>query len=163
MKKPWRLLILFNVILLCISWVMAVYAYPRLPMEMPLWLNFCGQPVIKMQKSLIFFLYPVIQSLFNLCFLLVYGVGPIFKKISFKDLVYLNQKKKKLLGELKKEIAFLALIFFNLIFIHIHRSLILLAHEVEKGVEPKYFYSIIVIIIILIPYYHMRKRMILKK
>ncbi len=78
-------------------------------------------------------------------------------------MVYLNQKKKKLLGELKKEIAFLALIFFNLIFIHIHRSLILLAHEVEKGVEPKYFYSIFVIIIILIPYYHMRKRMILKK
>ncbi|MBE0461269.1 MAG: hypothetical protein IBX60_06515 [Candidatus Aminicenantes bacterium] len=163
MKKPWRLLIFFNVLLLCISWVMAVYAYPKLPMEMPLWLNFCGQPVIKLQKSPLFFLYPVIQSLFNLCFLLAFGAGLIFKKISYKDLVYLNQKRKKLLEELKKEIAFLALIFFNLVFIHIHRSLILLAHEVERGVEPSYFYSLFVILLLLIPYYHMRKRMILKK
>jgi hypothetical protein len=57
---------------------------------------------------------------------------------------------------LQMEIVLLACIFFQLIFIHIQRSLILLAHGVEEGIRPLYFYSVFAMILLLIPYYYMR-------
>jgi hypothetical protein len=58
--------------------------------------------------------------------------------------------------DLQKEFILLVLIFFQLIFIHIQRSLILMAHGVEQGIRPFYFYSVFGIILILIPYYRLR-------
>jgi hypothetical protein len=57
----------------------------------------------------------------------------------------------------------LTLIFFNLIFIHIQRSLILLSHNIEKGVDTYYFYSLFGIIFLLILYYRLREKILLKK
>jgi hypothetical protein len=125
---------------------MAFYAYARLPPKMPLWLNFFGQEPILSDKSLFFFLYVVAQSLLFV-FLL--------------SMVHFNQRTEKsenspLVHSLQKEIVLLVSIFFQLIFIHIQRSLILLAHGVEKGIRPIYFYSVFGMILLLIPYYHMR-------
>ena len=63
--------------------------------------------------------------------------------------------------DLKKEVTYLALIFFNLIFIHLQTSLILLSHQIGTGINKYYFSMLIIIIFILIPYYHIRRRMIL--
>jgi hypothetical protein len=60
---------------------------------------------------------------------------------------------------LLKEYVYLTLIFINLIFIHVQRSLILVARQVEKGVDRFYFYSLFGIILILIPYFRMRVRL----
>jgi len=49
-----------------------------------------------------------------------------------------------------------------LIFIHLQRSLILLAHGVEKGVRELYFYSLFGIILALIPVYQIRAKIMLR-
>jgi len=58
-----------------------------------------------------------------------------------------------------KEYVYLTLVFFNLIFIHIQRSLILVAHQVAQGVDKYYFYLLFAIILVLIPYYRIRVRL----
>ncbi len=140
------LLLAFNLILLGISWLMAFYAYARLPARMPLWLNFFGQEPIISDKSPFFFIYVLSQTFLFGIFLLV---------------VRIKHRKEKFIQSpsvlsLQKEVVLLVTIFFQLIFIHVQRSLILLAHGVEKGIRPTYFYSVFGIILILIPYYHMR-------
>jgi len=129
---------------------MAFYAYPRLPQKMPLWLNFFGQQTIMMDKSPLFFIYPLAQTLFCLFFMVAARI------LSSKEVI---PWKARLL----KEYVYLSLIFFNLIFIHIHRSLIFLAHQVGKSVDKFYFYSLFGIILVLIPYYHMLEKMYIKK
>ena len=146
--KSWvhKILLSFNLILLAISWVMAFYAYARLPARMPLWLNFFGQEPIISDKSPVFFIYVSVQTLLFAVFLYVLRV---------KRLRGRSTQSPSVLS-LQKEIVLLVSIFFQLIFIHVQRSLILLAHGVEKGIRPYYFYSVIGIILILIPYYRMR-------
>lgn len=138
---------------------MAFYAYPRLPQKVPLWLNFSGQPVVKAQKSWFFFFYPVAQTSFFGGFLLASSF--LHKSLlRRKKNILFEEEKNKVFHQLRKEYTYLALIFFNLIFIHIQRSLILLAHKIEKGVDPLYFYSLFGILLTLIPYYRLRKKII---
>ncbi len=131
---------------------MAFYAYARLPARMPLWLNFFGQEPVISDKSPAFFIYVSVQTLLLVVFLYV---------------IWVKQQKGRSIQfpavqSLQKEIILLASIFFQLVFIHVQRSLILLAHGVEKGVRPYYFYSVFGIILILIPYYHMRLKALRK-
>jgi hypothetical protein len=125
---------------------MAFYVYSRLPARMPLWLNFFGQEPIISDKSPLFFIYVSVQTLLFLLFLYVIRVTQRRHRSTQPPVV----------RSLQKEIVLLVSIFFQLIFIHIQRSLILLAHGVEKGIRPYYFYSVIGFILILIPYYRMR-------
>jgi len=148
-KKAPFILLIFDWVLLGVAWVMVLYSYPRLPQEIPLWLNFFGQPVILAKKSLLFFIYISVQTLFFLFFLL------ITKKIS--------SSMPSWKGKIFKEFAYLSLIFFNLIFIHIQSSLILMAHKLVKGVEKFYFLTLFAILLMLIPYYKMRIKMFLEK
>lgn len=215
-----RLLVLFNVILLAISWVMMIHAYPRLPQLIPYWLNLAGQSVLRAPKGPLFFVYPAAQTLFLVVFWLVgniwvrkqdpveeidsavsnakiiekqednrepFGQAPAEDRKpgirgqdnnnSYQapametDFTYPleNQsanRKKRQMGpalqaasmNLKKELVLLLMIFFNLIFIHIQRSLIWLAHGLSAGVNKFYFFSLIIIILLLIPYYRFRRR-----
>ncbi len=52
---------------------------------------------------------------------------------------------------------------FNLIFIHIQKSLILVSHQMAQGVDKYYFYLLFGIILVLIPYYRIRVRLFIKK
>jgi hypothetical protein len=113
---------------------------------MPLWLNFFGQDPIISDKSPAFFIYVLVQTF-------VFGI--------FLYVIRFKHRKEKspqplVVLSLQKEIILLVSIFFQLIFIHVQRSLILLAHGVAKGVQPYYFYSLFAFILILIPYYRMR-------
>jgi len=151
-KRVHGILLSFNLILLGISWFMAFYAYARLPSRMPLWLNFFGVEPILSEKSPVFFIYVLVQTILFVTFISV---------IQIKHRREKSIQSSSVLG-LQKEIVLLVSIFFQLIFIHIQRSLILLAHGLEKGIRPYYFYSVIGFILILIPYYHMRLKALRK-
>lgn len=146
-KRTLVLLLIFNCILLGAGWTMALYSYPRLPWTMPLWLNFFRQPPLEMTKSPLFFIYPLSQVLL---FSVLFIAG---RKASFK-------KKNPKIRKMRQEHVLLSLIFFNLIFIHIQRSLIFLAQGMEKGIHPYYFYSLFGIILVLIPYYRYREKIL---
>ncbi|UCE42704.1 MAG: hypothetical protein JSV17_07055 [Candidatus Aminicenantes bacterium] len=147
-NRAHKILLSFNLILLTISWIMAFYAYSRLPARMPLWLNFFGQEPIISDKSPAFFVYVLVQTLLFVVFL--YLVRVKHRKV--------RSAQSFAVQSLQKEIILLVSIFFQLIFIHVQRSLILLAHGVGRGIRPYYFYSVFGIILILIPYYRMRLR-----
>ncbi len=144
-KKSLLILFIFNCVLLGVSWILALYSYPRLPGSIPLWINLMDQPLMLAEKSPVFFIYPIVQTLFILLFL---GIAHILS---------LREKeiwKKKLL----KDHMLLSLIFFNLIFIHVQTSLVLLAHQIRGGLNRTYFFMIFIVILLLIPYYRMRAR-----
>jgi len=147
------LLFSFNLILISVSWLMACYAYPKLPGKIPFWINFIGQKSMSAEKSPFFFSYAFFQTLLVIIFLVI---------------IHLKHRREKdrvpsSVHDLQKEFILLVLIFFQLIFIHIQRSLVLMAHRVEQGIRPFYFYSVFGIILILIPYYRMRLKALGKR
>jgi cellulose synthase/poly-beta-1,6-N-acetylglucosamine synthase-like glycosyltransferase len=114
---------------------------------MPFWINFLGQPPMLANKSPVFFVYPIVQTLF------------VFFFIGITQILSLREKetwRKKLL----KDYVLLSLIFFNLIFIHVLSSLILLAHQIGEGINRTYFFMIFIVILILIPYYRTRAKLL---
>jgi len=143
--------------------MMSLYAYPRLPLEIPLWLGLCGQQSFVTEKSCLFFLCPLVQTAFVLVFLLLNRGIRLKEKLSIGVFGILPEAMKKALSDLRREFTLLALIFFNLIFIHVQRSLILVAHGMEKGVDSFYFYSLFGILLLLIPYYRLRKKILIMK
>ncbi len=149
-KKSVLLLLICNWVLLGTAAVMAFYAYPRLPQKIPLGLNFLGQQTIMTEKSPLFFIYLLAQTLFFIFFLVMTRTISSRKMVPWKVPIF-------------KECAYLTLIFFNLIFIHILISLILVSHQVAQGVDKYYFYLLFGIILVLIPYYRIRVRLSIKK
>ncbi len=131
---------------------MALYAYARLPDRIPLWINFFGRQPGLSDKSPLFLLYIVGQTL-------CVGITLLFLLIRHGRQ---NPDKYLPVRNLRKEFVLLALIFFQLLFIHIQRSLILMAHGVESGIQPLYFYSVLGIIFLLIPLYRMRLKILQK-
>jgi hypothetical protein len=161
-KKVLLLLSSAGWLLLGVSWVMSVYAYARLPQTMALWTSLWRGEAVWSDKSVIFFLYPLAQTVF---FFLVLAAARIlfFRQFGFeKKGPALEEDKKKQFVDLKKEVVYLALIFINLIFIHLQTSLILLSHRIGQGLNRFYFYMLVGVILILIPYYYSRGKMILR-
>ncbi|HOI45578.1 MAG TPA: hypothetical protein PLX50_08195 [Candidatus Aminicenantes bacterium] len=160
-KRTVLLLFLANGLLLGVSWLMFAVAYPRLPARMPLWINFFGQEPLAAQKSPLLLLYPLAQTalcvLFTLAARKPAGRGSRCSESRFG----LDEESEKIFSELKKEFLFLSLIFFNLIFIHIQRTLILIAHGKAGGIDRYYFAVLIAVILMLIPYYRIRAKMVL--
>jgi hypothetical protein len=129
---------------------MAFYAYPRLPQKIPLWLNFFGQQTVMTDKSPLFFIYLLAQTLFFIFFLVITRIISSRKLVPWKAPIF-------------KEYVYLTLIFFNLIFIHIQRSIILAARQVAQGIDKYYFYLLFAIILVLIPYYRIRVKLSIRK
>ena len=151
---PFFLLIL-NIVLLAVSWIMLIYAYPRLPSLIPLWLALKGNSFLY-PKSVLIFLYPLGETVFNLLFLKLARVKltSLLQRIPSSGAPSSPEVGR---SRLRGEFALLAMIFFNLIFIHVERSLILVAHQVEKGMNPFYFVMLFLVLLILIPYYRIRE------
>ena len=158
--KSARLLLAANGLLLVIAWVMAFVAYPRLPESIPLWLNFSGQSVLLVRRSLLFFIYPAAQTAFVIVFWFLSRSAVLPRRVFKEEQSAFSPAQKKDFLELKKEFVALVLLFFSLIFIHIQRSLILLAHRLERGVDPVYFYTLFGVILILIPHYRLRAKLL---
>ena len=149
-KKSLLILFLFNCILLVVSWILALYSYPRLPDRMPFWINLMGQPPMLAEKSPVFFIYPVVQSLFVFLFI---GIAHV---LSSREKAVWQQK-------LLKDHVLLSLIFFNLIFIHVLSSLVLLARQMREGINRTYLFTIFIVVLLLIPYYRMRAKLIARE
>jgi hypothetical protein len=148
--KSVTLLLICNWVLLGTAAVMAFYAYPRLPQKIPLRLYFFGQEPFMTEKSPLFFIYLLVQTLLFIFFLVVTRIISSRKMVPWKAPIF-------------KEYVYLTLIFFNLIFIHLQKSLILVSHQVADGVDKYYFYLLFGIILVLIPYYRFRIRLSIKK
>ena len=145
--KITSLFFVFNLVLVFSGWTAAFLAYPQLPKRIPLWLDFLSPQTLIQEKSPLFFIYAAAQTLF--CLVYFFTTDFLLKKMR-RPTVH------------DKELAYLALIFFNLVFIHLQTSLIFQAHRVEKGFSPFYFFMLFVVILALIPYYRLRIK-ILKK
>ena len=61
-KKVLALLGYASWLLLAVSWVMSVYAYPRLPEKVALWTSVLSSEVARGARSPLFFVYPVLQT-----------------------------------------------------------------------------------------------------
>ncbi len=160
-NKTTRLLLYANILLLGISWLMFFYAYPRLPSRMPLWLNFLGQESMEGNKSPFLVIYPLAQTVFWLLYVAIARWAIQTKggrRLEAES--QMNDKSRESLSSLKTEFVYLVLIFFNLLFIHIQRTLILVAHRKQQGIDVYYFAVIIAVILVLIPYYRIRVKLI---
>jgi hypothetical protein len=114
---------------------------------MPFWINFMNQPLMLAEKSPLFFVYPIVQTLVVLLFL---GIAKLLS----------SREKEEWARKLLMDHVLLSLVFFNLIFIHVLSSLVLLAHQLGEGINRIYFFSIFIAILLLFPYYRMRKKLL---
>ncbi len=147
-------------LLLVVSWVMSVYAYPRLPQEVLGWSSLWRGQAVWEERSVSFFLYPLVQTLFFLVFL-VLAKAAFFKTFSAgSDGESATDLADRRVTELRKEVTYLGLIFLNLVFIHLQSSLILVSHRLAKGINRFYFAMLLVVLVLLIPYYRIRRQMI---
>jgi uncharacterized membrane protein len=150
-------------LLLAVSWVMSLYAYHRLPEEMALWSSFWRGEVIWADRSLLFFLFPAVQTLLFFLFLGAARILVFRKSRPGPRTPVLERERAARLQDLRKEVTYLVLIFVNLIFIHLQTSLILLSHQLGRGINRFYVLMLLGVILILIPYYYMRARMLLRE
>jgi len=147
-------------LLLGVSWVMSVYAYPRLPVEMALWTSLWRSPVVRIARSFAFFIYPIVQTALFLGSLALAKAAFFRTPISDPKGHLFGEKQKRRLVGLRKEVAYLALIFLNLVFIHLQTSLILVSHGLAEGINRFYFAMLLFVLLMLVPYYRVRRQML---
>jgi hypothetical protein len=159
-NKVLALLAFASWLLLVVSWVMSVYAYPRLPEKAALWTSVWSSEAVRGDRSPAFFIYPIAQTVFFLAFLaLARAVFLLAPRPDSQGRASQVEGSERLL-DLKKEVLFLGLIFLNLVFIHLQTSLILVSHGLAKGINRFYFAMLLVVLLMLIPYYRVRRQMI---
>jgi len=147
-------------LLLVISWVMSVYAYPRLPQEVLGWSSLWSGQALWKARSASFFFYPLAQTLFFLVLLILAKAVFIKANPATADGESSPLRGDRRVIELKKEVTYLGLIFLNLVFIHLQTTLILVSHGLAKGISRFYFAMLLVVLVMLIPYYRIRCQMI---
>jgi len=159
-NKVLALLAFASWLLLVVSWVMSVYAYPRLPEKVAFWTSIWRTEAVRGERSPAFFVYPIAQTLFFLA-LLVLAKAVFFRapRPDSQDRSSQREGDERRL-DLKKEVVYLGLIFLNLVFIHLQTSLILVSHGLAKGINRLYFAMLLVVLLMLIPYYRVRRQML---
>ncbi len=151
-----RLLRAANWVLLGVSWGMSLYRYARLPGEMASWPSVWRFDQAMVEKSIGFFLNPVLQTVLFLGFRVLAMKFFIRAPLPPGSAELPNDLKAGRLRGLRNEVACLALIFFNLIFIHLQTSRILVSHRLATGINRTYFIMLFLVLIILVPYYRIR-------
>ncbi len=157
-----RFLLSANLLLIGVTWAVSISVYGRLPLEVPSWLSLWKSGLAWTERSAVFFAYPAVQTVL---FSALLGLSRALLK---KDAGAASgvppsedEGPGRRLLELKKETVLLALIFLDLVFIHLQTSLILLARGAGSGINVYYFAALLVMIaFILGPYYRLRRRLI---
>jgi hypothetical protein len=152
-----RLLLAANLVLLGVVWFVSISVYDRLPQRVLSWSSLWrGHPVL-VERSWTFYLYPIAQVVLCAAWL---GLAEIFflrtprrgGEIAPPDPAQVRRE-----GTLRREVVYLALIFFNLLFIHLQTSLILLSREIGPGINRPYFVMLLAMLLFIPgPYYRMR-------
>jgi hypothetical protein len=146
--------------LLGVSWLMSAYAYPRLPQEVALWTGLWNAGAARGVRSLTFFVFPLAQTVLFLGFLaLARAVFFPASKMDQRELASEGGEAGPRL-DLKKEVAYLGLIFLNLVFIHLQTTLILVSHGLAQGINRFYFAVLLLVLLMLVPYYRIRRKML---
>jgi hypothetical protein len=147
--------------LLGVSWVMSIYAYPRLPQDVALWTGLLSADAAKEARSLAFFVFPLAQTFFFLVFLglaksffFPFPPGPDSRETVSRA------REAGLRLDLKKEVVYLGLIFLNLVFIHLQTTLILVSHGLAQGMNRFYLAVLLLVLLMLFPYYRIRRKML---
>ena len=127
---------------------------------MALWTSVWSSDAVKGERSPAFFVYPIAQTVFFLAFLTL--ARAVFFHAPRPDSVGRSSRVEgdERLLDLKKEVFYLGLIFFNLVFIHLQTTVILVSHGLAKGINRFYFAMLLVILLMLIPYHRIRRQMI---
>jgi len=147
-KKSVVLLLWANWVLLGVSWGMSLRAYLRLPRRMALWLSLWRPAPVVVDKSWLFFIYPVIQSVV------------FFGGLALAGRFFIGKSDGQDVANLKAEVSYLELIFVSLLFIHLQTSLILLSFGMGSGINASYMAIIVAVLVMLVPYYHIRRRIL---
>jgi hypothetical protein len=147
-------------LLLIVSWVMSVYAYPRLPQEVLGWSSLWSGQAVWKAKSISFFIYPLAQTLFFVGLLVLARMT--FFSAARQDVESGPSpgRREQPASGLRKEVAYLGLIFLNLVFIHLQTTLILVSHGLAAGINRFYFGMLLLVLVLLVPYYRIRRRML---
>jgi uncharacterized membrane protein len=150
-----------NLILLGVVWFVSLTAYGRLSGRMASWSSvWTGQPVM-VARSWNFFLYPLAQAAFCAAFLGLASILFLQRLPEEGKVPPPPPETVRRIRALRTEVVYLALIFFNLIFIHLQTTRILLSYRIGPGIKRIYFVMLIVMIgFILGPYYRIRLKIV---
>jgi len=142
-KKTGTFLAALNILLLVAAWIMALWSYPRVPATMAARLSVFGWEFGPRTKSPLFFLCPVIQTLFNL---MAAAAGRVAA----------SRSRNASLGALRREHIYLGTIFLNVALIHLQRNIISLAYLGESSLNTIYIVTLAVILFLIYLYYRVR-------
>jgi uncharacterized membrane protein len=142
-KKAGTFLIALNILLLVAAWVMALYAYPRIPATMAAPLSVLGLQLGSKTKSVLFYLCPVVQTLITMTAVAVGRVAAL-------------RSRDARLGALRQEHIYMGMVFVNVIFIHLERNVISLAYLGRSSLNTAYFITLAVIVFLIYLYYRVR-------
>ena len=137
-----------NWILLGVSWGMSLQAYLRLTGRMAFWLSVWRQVPVMVDKSWLFFSYPLIQT------------AVVFGSLSLAGTYFIGRAGTQDLANLRAEVTHLELIFVNILFIHLQTTLLLRSFGIGGGLNVSYMAIIAAVIVILVPYYQIRRRIL---
>jgi predicted small integral membrane protein len=144
-KRTCTFLVTLNILLLVAAWIMALWSYPSLPATMAARLGVFGWEFGSRTKSPLFFLCPVIQTLFNL---LAVAAGRVAA----------SRSRNARLGALRQEHIYLGMIFVNAVLIHLQRNFISLAYLGKASLNTIYLVTLAVIPLLIYFYYRVRIR-----
>ncbi len=143
-KRTRTFLVVLNALLLVADWTMAFYVYPRLPSPMAARLAVFGWEFGPRTKSVLFYLVPFVQTLVNLTAVTVGRVAAFLPR-------------DRGLGALREEHISMAMIFINVVFIHLERNVISLAYAGESSLSATYLVALGVILVLIYLYYRVRR------
>ena len=151
-----------NLILLAASWFVSASAYDRLPPRISSWSGPLTGHFVPVETSWLFFAYPIGQAVFFVAYLVLTRALFFKGPRAGRDSLPPTDDAAVRLRSLKREVAYLALIFFNLVFIHLQTSLILLSRSLAPGINKAYFFTLLVMILFILgPYYRIRRKIML--
>jgi hypothetical protein len=145
-KRTRLFLVILNSLLVASAWVMAFFTYPRIPSPMAARLSVFGWEFGTRTKSVLFFLIPFVQTLVNLTAVTVGRVA-----------AFLPRDRR--LGALREEHISMAMIFVNVVFIHLQRNIISLAYAGQSSLNLTYLVTLGVVLILIYLYYRVRLQM----
>ncbi len=138
-------LVILNTLLVVADWIMAFYTYPRIPSPMAARLAIFGWEFGPQTKSVLFYLIPFVQALVNLTVVTVGRVAAFLPR-------------DRGLGALREEHISMAMIFINVVFIHLERNVISLAYAGESSLSSTYLVTLGVILVLSYLDYRVRRR-----
>jgi len=139
-----------NWILLGVSWGMSLQAYLRLPGRMALWHSVWREIPVVVDRSWLFFAFPLIQT------------AVVFGSLSLAAAHFIGRSPTEDVANLRAEVTYLELIFVNVLFIHLQATLTLLSFGAGGGLNWSYMAIVAAVIVLIVPYYLLRRRILSK-